>query len=169
MILRVIVQWQISSVSHYLNELFELFVMEGLIDSFRADWPWWDDLHVFWRELPNYNTVGVSSSQPGTDHAAAATNLYAPAPPATSSVTGEDNEDDDDDDDREPRREVLTESGEKEESEVDIMESEPDGNFSGGDEDIQVRMCFIVFNLCLKYVSTVTVFANKIGLQFKLG
>ncbi|KAJ7862337.1 hypothetical protein B0H14DRAFT_3863136 [Mycena olivaceomarginata] len=50
----------------------------GLIGEFRRDWPWWDDLHSFWRELPNYNPVGVQSSEPGTDHAADAAQLFQP-------------------------------------------------------------------------------------------
>ncbi|KAJ7120058.1 hypothetical protein C8R44DRAFT_529464, partial [Mycena epipterygia] len=49
----------------------------NLIEEIRESWPWWDDLHGFWRELPNYNPVGVQSSQPGTDHASAAQALYS--------------------------------------------------------------------------------------------
>ncbi|KAJ7124707.1 hypothetical protein C8R46DRAFT_973851, partial [Mycena filopes] len=49
--------------------------LSSLIDEVRNDFPWWDDLHSFWRELPNYNTVGVQSSEPGTDHASAAAEL----------------------------------------------------------------------------------------------
>lgn len=33
-------------------------------------------MHGFWRELPNYNPIGVESSEPGTDHAAAALALF---------------------------------------------------------------------------------------------
>ncbi|KAJ7851212.1 hypothetical protein B0H13DRAFT_2400067 [Mycena leptocephala] len=53
--------------------------IEGLIGKIREDWPWWDELHSFWRELPNYNPVGIQSSEPGTDHAAEASNLFQTA------------------------------------------------------------------------------------------
>ena len=43
----------------------------------RSEWPWWDDLHAFWRELPNYNPQGVQSSEPGTMHASDAAALFA--------------------------------------------------------------------------------------------
>ncbi|KAF9455159.1 hypothetical protein BDZ94DRAFT_1242453, partial [Collybia nuda] len=55
--------------------------LANLQDSFREQWPWWDDFHAFWRELPSYHTVGVASSEHGTDHAAAAADLYAPPSP----------------------------------------------------------------------------------------
>jgi hypothetical protein len=42
----------------------------------RSEWPWWDDLHAFWRELPNYNPQGVQSSEPGTMHASDAADLF---------------------------------------------------------------------------------------------
>ncbi|KAJ6461894.1 hypothetical protein C8R47DRAFT_1240485 [Mycena vitilis] len=42
----------------------------------RDDWPWWDNLHAFWRELPSYNPIGVQSSEPGTDHASAAVGIF---------------------------------------------------------------------------------------------
>ncbi|KAJ7131096.1 hypothetical protein C8R44DRAFT_594956, partial [Mycena epipterygia] len=54
-----------------------LDLIDVYIPWIRESWPWWDDLHGFWRELPNYNPVGVQSSQPGTDHASAAQALYS--------------------------------------------------------------------------------------------
>ncbi|KAJ7476798.1 hypothetical protein FB451DRAFT_1397032 [Mycena latifolia] len=50
--------------------------LSSLIEEIRQEWPWWDDLHAFWRELPNYNPVGVQSSEPGTDHASAAADIF---------------------------------------------------------------------------------------------
>ncbi|KAF9455203.1 hypothetical protein BDZ94DRAFT_1316518, partial [Collybia nuda] len=55
--------------------------LANLQDSFCEQWPWWDDFHAFWRELPSYHTVGVASSEHGTGHAAAAADLYAPPSP----------------------------------------------------------------------------------------
>ncbi|KAJ7093598.1 hypothetical protein C8R44DRAFT_583591, partial [Mycena epipterygia] len=46
-----------------------------LQNEVRQVFPWWDDLHAFWRELPNYNPIGVQSLEPGTDHAHAAADL----------------------------------------------------------------------------------------------
>ena len=40
------------------------------------EWPFYDDLHTIWSELPNYNPIGVSSSQPGQDFAARAVLLF---------------------------------------------------------------------------------------------
>lgn len=48
-----------------------------LPDEVREEFPWWDELHAFWRELPNYNPIGVQSSEPGTDHAGAAADIFA--------------------------------------------------------------------------------------------
>lgn len=146
--------------------MFELFVMMFL-DSFRADWPWWDNLHAFWWELPNYNTIGISSSQPGTDHAAAAANLYAPALPAASSVA----DDEEDGDDEEPEPEVPMEHNGKEvgSSEMDIIEPELDGeSFDGGEDDIKVCLWAILFKFELEYLSTVNGFASKIKIYFNL-
>ncbi|KAF8522020.1 hypothetical protein JB92DRAFT_2558186, partial [Gautieria morchelliformis] len=36
------------------------------LDAIREDFPFWDDLHPMWRELPNYNAVGVTSSKHGS-------------------------------------------------------------------------------------------------------
>ncbi|KAJ7497809.1 hypothetical protein B0H11DRAFT_1639326, partial [Mycena galericulata] len=60
---------------YILSRIYRLFSAE-----IRNDWPWWDQLHGFWRELPNYNPVGVQSSEPGTDHAGAASALYSNQP-----------------------------------------------------------------------------------------
>jgi len=45
----------------------------------RSEWPWWDDLHAYWRELPNYNPQGVQSSEPGTMHGSDAAALFSAA------------------------------------------------------------------------------------------
>lgn len=73
-------------------------------DEIRAEWPWWDDFHSFWRELPNYNPVGVQSSEPGMDHSSAAAVLFDSEKAAADSeveaegrqLRDEDGEDDDD-------------------------------------------------------------------------
>ncbi|KAJ7015924.1 hypothetical protein C8F04DRAFT_1283893, partial [Mycena alexandri] len=62
----------------------------------RDDFPWWDELHGFWRELPNYNPVGVQSSEPGIDHARAAADLYEPEQQDPSAQEDEVDELDDD-------------------------------------------------------------------------
>jgi hypothetical protein len=54
-----------------------LAAADCLPDEIREKFPWWDELHGFWRELPNYNPIGVQSSEPGVDHASAAADLYA--------------------------------------------------------------------------------------------
>ncbi|KAJ7769585.1 hypothetical protein DFH07DRAFT_735829, partial [Mycena maculata] len=51
-------------------------VREG--SELASAFPWWDELHAFWRELPNYNPIGVQSSEPGTDHAGAVADVFAP-------------------------------------------------------------------------------------------
>ncbi|KAJ7836701.1 hypothetical protein B0H14DRAFT_2589599 [Mycena olivaceomarginata] len=69
--------------------------LASLIDRIRIEWPWWDDLHSFWRELPSYNPIGVQSSEHGTDHASAAADVFQP--PAARSEADEGQEDNDDD------------------------------------------------------------------------
>ncbi|KAK7022515.1 hypothetical protein R3P38DRAFT_2532783 [Favolaschia claudopus] len=71
----------------------------SLVALIRAQWPWWDDFHSFWRELPRYNPVGVQSSEPGTDHAGAAVHLFGSTGEGSEAVDeGEevDNEEDED-------------------------------------------------------------------------
>jgi hypothetical protein len=45
-------------------------------EKIQEAWPFWDDLHSFWKELPNYRPIGVSNSAGGQDHAAQATRLF---------------------------------------------------------------------------------------------
>ena len=45
-------------------------------DRIRKEWPFWDDLHGFWSELPNYNPVGVSTSTAGQDFGTHAVALF---------------------------------------------------------------------------------------------
>ncbi|KAJ7302155.1 hypothetical protein DFH08DRAFT_759748 [Mycena albidolilacea] len=48
----------------------------NLIEKIKGLFPHWDELDGFWRELPNYNPIGVSNASSGADHAAAATSLF---------------------------------------------------------------------------------------------
>ncbi|KAJ6490010.1 hypothetical protein C8R45DRAFT_767089, partial [Mycena sanguinolenta] len=48
----------------------------NLIEKIKQAFPLWDDLDGFWRELPNYNPVGVSNAAGGIDHAARAESLF---------------------------------------------------------------------------------------------
>ncbi|KAF8581479.1 hypothetical protein K439DRAFT_1263471, partial [Ramaria rubella] len=48
----------------------------GKTGQIHDEWPFWDCLHTLWRELPNYNPVGVSSSASGKEHANAAEQLW---------------------------------------------------------------------------------------------
>lgn len=33
-----------------------------MLARYRAEWPWWDDLHALWCERPNFNPPGVQNS-----------------------------------------------------------------------------------------------------------
>jgi len=46
--------------------------------SITLEWPWWKELHSFWRELPNYNPICVTTSTPGVDHAGQAAAAFNP-------------------------------------------------------------------------------------------
>ncbi|KAL0950192.1 hypothetical protein HGRIS_010183 [Hohenbuehelia grisea] len=62
---------------------------DNLIDpspkaSFQEEWPFWNDLHAFWRQLPNYNPVAVTTSSAGQNFAEKASVLgEAPGNPWT--------------------------------------------------------------------------------------
>ena len=49
-----------------------------LAGSITSEWPWWKELHSFWRELPNYNPICVTTSTPGVDHAGQAAAAFNP-------------------------------------------------------------------------------------------
>ncbi|KAF8573146.1 hypothetical protein K439DRAFT_1421459 [Ramaria rubella] len=50
--------------------------LSNAIQMIRDEWPFWDHLHALWRELPNYNPIGVSSSASGKEHADTAEQLW---------------------------------------------------------------------------------------------
>ncbi|KIK18466.1 hypothetical protein PISMIDRAFT_72520, partial [Pisolithus microcarpus 441] len=49
-------------------ELRERPEMKRLLDKILDTFPWWEDLHRFWRTNPSYNTV-CSTADPGQDFA----------------------------------------------------------------------------------------------------
>ena len=84
----------------------------------RSEWPWWDDLHAYWRELPNYNPQGVQSSEPGTMHASDAATLFFAA-----------DEDDEIEDD-------IDEGGGGDAQDIDWCDSRGGSPVDEGDQDI---------------------------------
>jgi hypothetical protein len=68
-------------------------------EEIRKSFPFWDDLHGFWRELPSYNPIGISSSYAGQNHASSAAKLFAPM---------EKEEEDEDDEDKAHADRVLS-------------------------------------------------------------
>jgi hypothetical protein len=85
-------------------------------------WPFYDDLHSIWKELPNYNTVGVSNSSPGQDHAERAASLFAKRSGETESSCVEDNifpDYDDSDEDFDVEADISASEG--------LFDSEPGG------------------------------------------
>ncbi|CAK5267610.1 unnamed protein product [Mycena citricolor] len=52
----------------------------NLIEKIREQFVHWDDLHAFWRELPNYNPVGVSNAKSGGNHAKRAGTIFGMEP-----------------------------------------------------------------------------------------
>ncbi|KIJ31239.1 hypothetical protein M422DRAFT_53438 [Sphaerobolus stellatus SS14] len=50
--------------------------LSNQIDKIREEWPFWDRLRPIWRDLPNYNPVGVTLSASGGNHAEAAADLF---------------------------------------------------------------------------------------------
>ncbi|GJJ05869.1 hypothetical protein Clacol_000056 [Clathrus columnatus] len=46
------------------------------IDEIKQEWPFWEWLHALWRELPNYNPVGISSSGLNQDYSENAASLW---------------------------------------------------------------------------------------------
>jgi len=58
---------------YYYMDQIKTFHTAGICN----EWPWWDNLHTFWHQLPNYNPQGIQSSDPGTMHASDAATLFA--------------------------------------------------------------------------------------------
>ncbi|KIK16305.1 hypothetical protein PISMIDRAFT_50363, partial [Pisolithus microcarpus 441] len=52
-------------------ELRENPEQKKLLDKITENFPWWEDLHGFWRNNPSYNTV-FSTADPGQDFTAEA-------------------------------------------------------------------------------------------------
>ncbi|KAF9536441.1 hypothetical protein CPC08DRAFT_771567 [Agrocybe pediades] len=48
----------------------------NLTEKIQEAWPFYEDLHRMWSELPNYNPVGVSTSTPGQNFGAQAAKLF---------------------------------------------------------------------------------------------
>jgi hypothetical protein len=63
----------------------------------KAEWPFWEDLHVMWKELPNYRVIGVSNSSSGQDLAEDALDLLfgQELREQAESLNGEEDSDDD--------------------------------------------------------------------------
>lgn len=92
-------------------------------DEIVSVWPWWKDLHAFWRELPNYNPIGVENSMPGEDHAGAAAALFDPEEPSEGGA-----EDDSQDD------ETHTTSGDEQVQVQDVGDSKDSDENEGGED-----------------------------------
>ncbi|KAI6006967.1 hypothetical protein EDD15DRAFT_2113800, partial [Pisolithus albus] len=56
-------------------ELRENPEQKKLLDKITETFPWWEDLHGFWRNNPSYNTV-FSTADPGQDFAAEAQQYF---------------------------------------------------------------------------------------------
>jgi hypothetical protein len=59
-----------------VRDFINTILAEILAEKIKLAFPHWDELDGFWRELPNYNPIGVSNSTSGVDHAAAAVSLF---------------------------------------------------------------------------------------------
>ncbi len=51
------------------------------------EWPFYDDLHSLWCELPSYNPIGVTTSSAGQDFAGHASALWNTDADTTSGVS----------------------------------------------------------------------------------
>ncbi|KAJ7189670.1 hypothetical protein GGX14DRAFT_580529 [Mycena pura] len=94
--------------------------LANVFEEIREEWPWWDDLHAFWRELPNYNPIGVQSSEPGTDHASAAATLFE----GHTASTSEDDDLVDEPSPSAPEADELEDTGGDEKSHSSMPDSE---------------------------------------------
>ncbi|KAJ7801827.1 hypothetical protein B0H14DRAFT_3489163 [Mycena olivaceomarginata] len=60
----------------YMRDFTNAILAEILAEKIKLAFPHWDQLDGFWRELLNYNPIGVSNATGGVDHAAAAASLF---------------------------------------------------------------------------------------------
>ena len=65
--------------------------MQTLTEKIQEQWPFYNNLHNIWSELPNYNPVGVTNSGPGQDFAARAATVFSKRSGKTDSSGVEDN------------------------------------------------------------------------------
>jgi hypothetical protein len=112
-----------------------MLVTTALITS---QWPWWKELHSFWRELPNYNPICVTTSTPGVDHAGQAAAAFNP-----NSISGDHEESlpvtNDEEGDDEPQQE----SEERDELEdAREAEKETDELLSGWEVRTKLFICW---------------------------
>ena len=71
-------------------------------EKIQEQWPFYNDLHNLWSELPNYNPVGITNSSPGQDFAAKAAAVFSKQSGETDSSGIEDNYPIPDEDDQAP-------------------------------------------------------------------
>lgn len=70
------VRWRILLVSLSLASASSPLYLIRRTASIVSEWPWWKEFHSFWRELPNYNPIAVTTSTPGVDHAGQAATIF---------------------------------------------------------------------------------------------
>ncbi|EKM49372.1 uncharacterized protein PHACADRAFT_33447 [Phanerochaete carnosa HHB-10118-sp] len=49
---------------------------KNILAKIHAEWPFWDDLHLWWKELPNYNPIEILNSTASSSHAANAAAIF---------------------------------------------------------------------------------------------
>lgn len=87
------------------------FNARRLTDAIDKAFPWYEELHAFWKDLPNYNPIAITTSTPGTDHAADAAAAFE-AFDKEESEPGQKKDDGGDEDDDEQEEEENAEEAE---------------------------------------------------------
>ena len=84
--------------SVYLSRTSSVLTVQT--EKIQKEWPFYNDLHDLWSELPNYNPFGVTNSSAGQDFAAKAATVFSKCSGETDSSGVEDdypNPDEEDD------------------------------------------------------------------------